>query len=346
MKRDKLIKSIEEKNNIEPSLHPPIPKKNFLVEVTNACNSQCIFCANRKMTRKIGSINEELLKKILTDAYSEGVREVGFYTTGEPFICKNIGEYIAIAKKIGFDYIYITTNGVLASLDKVKSLIDKGLDSIKFSINGIDKETYKLIHGKDDFDTVIRNLKEINAYKRESKKTFNLYVSYIMTRYSLKDKGEIKKFFNGLCDEAIILNTVNQSGLTPEIETMLKVQSEQTDMDCEITLPCNSPFNTINVSYEGYLTACCADFQNYLAYADLNNVSISEAWNNDIIVNLRKMHINGTVGSTLCANCVYNTLNKPIPLVEELAMDFDVDKMFDFQAVENRINKFINRKDK
>ena len=29
-------------------LYPPFPKKNLLIEVTNKCNSNCIFCAIRK----------------------------------------------------------------------------------------------------------------------------------------------------------------------------------------------------------------------------------------------------------------------------------------------------------
>ena len=29
---------------------------------------------------------------------------------------------------------------------------------------------------------------------------------------------------------------------------------------------------------EGYLTACCVDYQNYLTIADLNLVSIGDAW--------------------------------------------------------------------
>ena len=33
-------------------LYPPFPKKNLLIEVTNKCNSNCIFCANSKMKRK------------------------------------------------------------------------------------------------------------------------------------------------------------------------------------------------------------------------------------------------------------------------------------------------------
>ena len=34
------------------SLTPPFPKTNFLMEVSNACNHACIFCAHQKMKSK------------------------------------------------------------------------------------------------------------------------------------------------------------------------------------------------------------------------------------------------------------------------------------------------------
>ena len=34
-------------------LEPPFPKTNFLMELSNACNHECIFCAHQKMQRKM-----------------------------------------------------------------------------------------------------------------------------------------------------------------------------------------------------------------------------------------------------------------------------------------------------
>lgn len=334
---------IDEKSKVEYVVDASIPKKNFLIEVTNACNSACIFCANRKMTRKKGQIDSGLLEKVLREAHELGVEEVGFYTTGEPLVCTSLEKYIELAKKIGFTYVYITTNGVLATEERVRNLIEHGLDSIKFSINATDREMYKLIHGKDDFNIVMNNLKNVYNYRKKERKKFKLYVSYIATRYSLVSREFVKNFFQDFCDEVVVLNVINQSGLTPEVDTMLRVNSDKADVDFKITLPCSMVFNTINISYEGYLTACCADFQNYLAYADLNEMSLAEAWNSSIIKELRKKHIEGNVCNTLCANCVYNTTIKPEPLVKKYATNFEVDKMFECDCLEKRINQYQNR---
>ena len=79
--------------NREETIIPNIPK-NMLLEVTNICNHSCVFCANSKSSRKKGYIDEEFAKRILREAYKLGTREVGFYSTGEPLLNKNLEIYI------------------------------------------------------------------------------------------------------------------------------------------------------------------------------------------------------------------------------------------------------------
>jgi len=90
------------------------------------------------MKRKVGQMKPEMVESALRQAYELGTREVGFYATGEPFIVKELPEYIKMAKDIGYTYTYLTSNGSLAIPEKIRAVIDAGLDSIKFSINAPD----------------------------------------------------------------------------------------------------------------------------------------------------------------------------------------------------------------
>lgn len=81
-------------------LYPPYPLKGLHIELSNICNHKCLFCANRKMTRKKGYMNETFLRRILKEAYNEGFTDVGFYANGEPFVSRNLSEYIKWAKDI------------------------------------------------------------------------------------------------------------------------------------------------------------------------------------------------------------------------------------------------------
>ena len=81
---ESVIRRRIKKSNIvdKYSLLCDIPK-NMLLELTNICNDSCLFCANSKCTKKRGIIAPKLAKSILKEAYEAGVREVGFYGTGE-----------------------------------------------------------------------------------------------------------------------------------------------------------------------------------------------------------------------------------------------------------------------
>ncbi len=123
-----------EYKNYEKDLILPIPK-NMLLEVTNACNHKCIFCANSKSTKRQRIIDDKFAYRILKEAYELGTREVGFYGTGEPLINNNLEKYIKYAKEIGYEYTYITTNGALLTEERMKKIVESGIDSIKFSFN-------------------------------------------------------------------------------------------------------------------------------------------------------------------------------------------------------------------
>ena len=323
-------------------LYPPFPSKNLLIEVTNACNLKCIFCANRKMTRKRQFISPDTVKKVLTEAYALGTREVGFYSTGEPLLCKQLPLYISLAKKIGFDYVYITTNGILASTDIVENLANCGMDSIKFSINAIDPKSYLFIHGYDYYDAVMEHLIQTYKLRQDNDYTYKIFVSYIATKYTFESIEAIRNHFIKYCDDVVVLNTINQSGLTPEVGHLLRCDSNNFSVNIELATPCNLLFNSINVTSEGYLTACCADFQNYLVYADLNKTSLKEAWHNDTIVDFRKKHIEGDVCGSLCDNCINNLLSAPAPLNKDVSTPFSEHSMFSEAHTLERINQYIS----
>lgn len=307
-----LKERINQTKVFKKEIYPPFPKKNMLIELTNYCNHKCIFCANQKMTRKKGHINEGFIDRLLEEAFNLGVREVGFYTTGEPFMSPNLERYIKIAKYIGMDYVYITTNGGVANPNRIKSAIDAGLDSIKFSINGYDRENYAFIHGRDDFNKVCENLKYCFEYREQTIKEYKIYISHVVTKYTQGKLDEFKKKFETMSDEIFFSPASNQGGLMPEINDYLVSQDKKIKKQ-----ECNLLFNALNISYEGYLTACSEDFENALVVADLNKVSLKEAWNCNKMVNLRKRYLENELQGTLCHNCMNNCKDKFVFLSRE-----------------------------
>lgn len=282
---------------------------NCLVELTNACNHACVFCHNPFMHRTTGILDKELFGRFVDEAVTLGLKEIGLYSTGEPFVVKNLSWYVGRAKEAGCQRVYLTTNGVLATLDRVIRAVDSGLDSLKFSINAATRESYKLTHGQDDFDLVLRNVQDIFDWKQKTGSTIQLLGSCIYTKLT---KGEIdihKATFSKFFDDIIYQEAQSQGGRTGE--RIRPVVEERDPVDSSQLKPCEMLWNRIHLTWEGYLSACCVDYELDLTYADFRSgAPLTEFWNNTMMQHLRQKHLEGQLDNLICKSCM---LGRPYP---------------------------------
>lgn len=290
----------------------PFPK-NAMVELSNFCNHSCIFCTNPRMVRKKGFLNIETYKRFVNEAVPLGLTDLGLYTTGEPFVSKNLDEFVSIAKNAGVKYIYLTTNGALATPDRSKAVIDAGLSSIKFSINGGTRETYKGIHGKDDFEKVLDNLRFIANYRKEKQLDLKILAVCVVTKFVREEKEVLKRTLMDLVDELVFFDVGPQAGQSreqlEEIGGMDNVQVYKEEVK-----PCGMLWNRVHLTWEGYLTLCCVDYEDVLSYADFNKESLESTWNNQVIQEMRKRHQSLDLKGTLCHNCLYKAKEDVFPI--------------------------------
>ena len=90
------------------------------------------------------------------------------------------------------------SNGSLATPERIRAVIDAGLDSIKFSINAPERKLYEFIHGHDHFDIVMEHLKYLNEYRKISGRKYNIFITGILTRFTEPHKDEYFKCFSWL----------------------------------------------------------------------------------------------------------------------------------------------------
>lgn len=300
--------------------------KNMMVELSNGCNHACIFCTSPYMTRKIGRIDKSFLFQIMADARALGVEEIGFYTTGDPFVHTDLDKFTSQAKALGFSYIYISTNGALASPERAKAVIDAGMDSIKFSINAASRESYELIHGRDDWDLVMANLRFISEYRRTLGRPLKLFITSVVTTQNAHEIEKFKAEVKDLVDEIIFTAVQNQSGQMNSAQDILSADGGTSFKTASI---CTMPFNRLHVSCEGYLTLCCVDYQNYLAVADLRHVPLKDAWTAPEFRTMRERHLSQSLEGTLCGNCWQGRRDRVEPVRSELATEIDFPKLYD-----------------
>ena len=144
---------------------PPFPRE-ITLDINNRCNHKCFFCANPKI-KNYNQLDLDLAFDLMKQGIENGCTDLALQALGEPFMDKRLPEFVREGKRLGYDYIYLNTNGALANSKRAKPVIDAGCDSIKFSINANNKEDFKKVHGYDDFDKVLENLKWIYEYRNQ-----------------------------------------------------------------------------------------------------------------------------------------------------------------------------------
>jgi sulfatase maturation enzyme AslB (radical SAM superfamily) len=283
-------------------LNPPFPDA-IKIEITSHCNYNCSYCATKRNLRPQGNMDKYFLYRILKEAKKIGVKEIGLFLLGESFLVKELEEYIRYAKeKAGIEYVFITTNGSLCDLDRMKNMIDAGLDSIKFSINGPNRECYKKWQNIDNFDLVVNNIKNLHAYLKNNKiRSLRTCVSSIYDEKHEKEyelfKTEISQYVDDfyylpLYSQAAHTNSCNVVGNPGRLENMVDA------------IPCWALFNAAKITWNGYLTACCFDHDRRFEIADLNETTLMDAWHHPKFKKLRGSHLFNEVKGSLCEKCL------------------------------------------
>ena len=91
------------------------------IEVTGYCNMHCEHCRASNQPQKMITIDQ--MNKILT--FASKVKSEDFKLTfsgGEPFLNKNLYDFLKMAKNKGIDQIVITTNASMINDDWLEKL--------------------------------------------------------------------------------------------------------------------------------------------------------------------------------------------------------------------------------
>lgn len=105
---------------------PPMPLVVNL-ETINRCNSTCSFCTANKYAEKrpYCKMSDELFYKIIDQLHDWGYKgHLTLYGNNEPFLDTRIVEFHKYCReKLPDSFIFLSSNGLLLTVDKVKEII-------------------------------------------------------------------------------------------------------------------------------------------------------------------------------------------------------------------------------
>jgi uncharacterized radical SAM superfamily Fe-S cluster-containing enzyme len=145
-------------------VHRQIPC-SVLLEVTDRCNLRCAVC----FADAGGAESEEpsveriswLLGRSIAAAGPSNLQLSG----GEPTLRDDLPEIVEAARRAGYTFIQINTNGIRLAAEKgyAQRLADAGLVSVFLQFDGVDDETYRRLRGRALLDEKLRAIENCGA---------------------------------------------------------------------------------------------------------------------------------------------------------------------------------------
>ena len=177
--------------------------KRIVMEVFGGCNYTCQMCPQsnpgrgKNFTRKM-PLNS--FKKILNDLVPKyGNPQINLEGSGEPTMAKDLPEYIKAVKEKGLK-CFMYCNGARLNGQFMRDVVDAGIDFIRVSVIGYNKEKYNKWMNVDNFDLIISNLKEMQNYINQNNKKCNVSTYHLITDNSQIDY-EISEYKNNVISQ-------------------------------------------------------------------------------------------------------------------------------------------------
>jgi len=159
------------------------------VESAIACNLECVMCPWREITKNPqtrGLMSDEVWAAIRP--YLSEVNSVDFTGGGEPLLQPKLEEWIAEAQKAGCETGFLS-NGLLLKKDRLKQILDAGVDWICISIDGATADTYNKIRIGSDFERVCANVGNIAELR--TGKTPKTMINFVLMHFNFHQVEDI-----------------------------------------------------------------------------------------------------------------------------------------------------------
>lgn len=290
---------------------PPAPI-SCKIELTSRCNFRCTFCATSMGLRPAGDMNMNFYRDtLLPTLKAAGVQEIGVFFLGESMIRRDLPEFIAEARRQGFNYIFLTTNASLSTPSRVKACMEAGLNSLKFSLNYANVEQFKEIARVKPaiYLKMIENIKAARNVRDSGHYNCGLFASYI--NYTGTQGDQMRAVVAELTpylDEIYALPLYSQADIVGEDNAQRGFEVKGGNPGrleaMRPAVPCWSLFSEARVTWDGRLAACCFDHKGEFEMGDLTKTPFMDAWHSEKFRALRRAHLAGNVGNTPCAGCV------------------------------------------
>ena len=284
------------------------------VELTNHCNFRCRFCptGTKSMNRTRGYMPEAVADALVENVAKYRIPGVRFIRWGEPTLHPKFIEIIRRTKSTGA-LVHFNTNGSQLDENMIEALLDAGLDSIKFSFQGADEGTYNEMREGGDYERllgIVRTMYEL----RGSRPSPYIQISTTLTAETAEQVESFKRDVGAYCDYYNIgftkLNHLDVSAMNVSDEEKAKILALQENERVNHVYRsfCPEAFDKLSVNWNGDVTLCCQDYDNFMIVGNILDMDIEEIFTSHAANFYRNIIVRKQYGQIRCCAFCYETV--------------------------------------
>jgi len=282
-----------------------IPKR-ITIETVFGCNSNCEMCVvNHPTKRKKGVMPEELFTHIIECIlpYKDKLEMMDLYCLGEPLLDPHIFRRIRYVKQRGFRNVGISTNADLLDREKQKLLLESGIDTVLFSIDGVKKETHEKVRRGVDFNRVVENCQSILRMREKGGYKTRFVIRFIRQDSNREEWEPFKKYWieKISTDKNDFITAYDMHTWGGDL-TSKAGGSRNPEIEEK---PCDNIFDVLYILSDGSVPLCHEDWLHpKYNFGNVRNRDPIEIWNNDEFRKVREIHRKGRKNTIImCREC-------------------------------------------
>lgn len=249
------------------------------LELTNACNIACKYCAHKNMKRLNAHMDKSMIDLCMKRIDEAGIKQVTLNTIGETLVAKEL-EYALVQAKRRQLLVLVSTNGMALDELMAEMLLNNGCDVIRFSANSIEKERYEILHLGAKFEKLIKNMKMLKEKRDIGHFNTNIRVRMVLSGEESDNKiNEYKNFWLEYSDEVEFVSFGNMGGRNGASPILSNRRTH-----------CKTMKRGLNINVDGNVTYCPCDFDAECIVGSIKTNSLEEIWNGEKFTKILNAH--------------------------------------------------------
>lgn len=165
------------------------------IDLIDVCNLKCPTCVRGISVLPNSSKKMPLAKfdAIVAKVKDEGFKWIGLYNWTEPFLNRDLENYIAVIKRHGLGCM-VSTNFSLRRIDNLEAALRSGIDHLIITVSGLDQAVYEINHVKGNIEYVKANTERAAALKRSGAIDTRVVLRFLQFAYNRDQEAKLAQY--------------------------------------------------------------------------------------------------------------------------------------------------------